>query len=113
MRAINYREKVMELEGVTNFREIKTEEGFTCKLTYKNMPWAEWAKYSAYQEKYIVVQELYFRLWQNLTMTPEERKVRQAINDAWMRNIMEGRADSRGEFIPSNKQIIDELKQNA
>lgn len=101
----------MELEGVTDFREIKTEESFTCKLTYNNMPWMQMVNYLGYDKKWLLIQDLYFKLWQNLTMTPEERNVRQAFSDAWLRNVVEGRADSRGEFVPSNKQIIEELNR--
>lgn len=112
MARINYREKVMELEGVTDFQEIKTQEGFTCKLMYQGMQWRQFIKYNLpYTEKYESVWMLYAKFYQELTMTPMERKARKAFSDAWMKNVIEGRADSRGEFVPSTKQIIEELNK--
>lgn len=41
-----------------------------------------------------------------------KRKVLKAQYEAWMNNIISGKGDANGEFVPSNKQITEQMEKN-
>lgn len=54
-------------------------------------------------------QRILFYFNEHLAGTGEYRR---AHMDAWMKNVIDGNADKMGEFVPSRKQVEDQLKQN-
>lgn len=44
---------------------------------------------------------------------PERLKVLQVVQDQWLDNVIKGNADANGEFVPSNKQVTDRLKNES
>lgn len=41
--------------------------------------------------------------------TGERQKVRQAVHDQWLANIVSGKGDKNGEFVPSDNQVLERL----
>ncbi len=109
MRLINYRELVIEFPGVCNFKEIKEHNNFSCCFDYQNEPWRFKCNYEEGYEKWKTIHELYAIVYKELTTTPKERGIRKAYWKAWINNIINNKADSNGEFIPSNQDIVKQL----
>lgn len=93
--------------------EIFTDDSFTIQIRFKNVPWMQSNSYVPDVDKSKIENETYAFLLRELRTTKEEREANKAFMDQWLYNIQNNIGDARGETIPSNKQVMDRLKNNA
>lgn len=96
--------------------EVINEDSVTVSMIYNSIPFRQKMFFQGGGEDaalYDCYAHLIFNIKEHMEDPEGKReKVRKAYADQWMDNLIDGVSDSRGEFVPSTKQIIERLNHD-